>query len=111
MAMPSKIQAGRGCPECAPNSEKSWDQRQAEANAVGAEYLGEARQLPSKQKTLLRCFKAGHEWKAMPSKIQAGRGCPECAPNSEKSWDQRQAEAKAVGAEYLLPSHQKVLLR
>jgi len=92
-------------------SQKQWNERAA---AVDVEWIQPV--VRSSQKQTARCLKCGHEWKAMPSKIQSGRGCPECAPNSEKSWEQRQVEANAVGAEYLgesrqLPSKQKTLLR
>lgn len=82
-AIPSSILSGSGCPVC---GEKSRRNKKRKTNLVftkealiknpEVEILEEY--VDSKTKILCSC-KLGHTWKAFPSNILKGHGCPICA--------------------------------
>lgn len=97
--------------------------RDRQAKAIGAEWLEPCGR--GKDKTAIRCLSCGYEWAALPNNVSSGAksvksrytnqgnktrkwGCPKCARKShdEKvtaTQEQRDAEAFAVGAEWLGP--------
>jgi len=76
MATPDSIMRASGCPHCAGNSplsEKIVNQR---LNGRGIRLVGDY--INNITKTLFQCPE-GHEWKATPSSVMSGAGCPSCA--------------------------------
>ena len=112
MPIPSKGGYKKGQPSI---SQKIRDRQ---AKAVGLEWLEPCGK--GKDKTAIRCLDCGHEWASRPSNIASGEravklgnlrrkwGCPECARKARYrsytgSKEKRDAEALAVGAEWLGP--------
>ena len=74
-AFPDAVRRGIGCAICA-GTRANADSRAKQAAAIGCEWTDPVGQ--SHTPTGIRCLTCGHEWKAMPTNVQQGKGCPEC---------------------------------
>lgn len=107
----TSIASGTGCPACWGNRRhlaklKSQAERDSEAASAGLKWLEPVKKGVSKTRAV--CLTCGHEWMAMPAKVQQGGGCPRCA--IRKSTDarrtpqaKRDAQARSLGLEWLEP--------
>jgi hypothetical protein len=79
---PNTIQQGKGCPNCAGQyvGESTWNERIAARGAKWLEPVTRADGL-----YLAECLERGHRWKARPSHIRDGVGCPECVEHGFKA--------------------------
>jgi hypothetical protein len=79
--IPSSIQSGAGCPVCngVVVEDSTWEARAA---AVHIRWL----EIPksSRRPTPAKCLECGLLWKANPSGITSGSGCPDCAETGYK---------------------------
>ena len=79
--IPSSIQSGAGCPVChgVLVEDATWEARAA---AVHIRWL----QIPisARKTTPAECLECGLVWKANPSGITSGSGCPDCAETGYK---------------------------
>jgi very-short-patch-repair endonuclease len=80
MARPNDIFKGRGCPKCAGKlriTNELMDERLIGRNI---QRIGDITN--GSDKVLFKCLIDGHEWKAAPSHISFGSGCPKCGIRS-----------------------------
>lgn len=100
MACYSKIQWGRGCPECARL--RSARHNEAQRHPPGTYHsLAASRNLAwcgpevrsANAKTRWSCGRAGHRWRATYNKINQGRGCPRCAVKRRADHGRHRPEA------------------
>ena len=77
LATPSKILAGRGCPECSKilltRTHSSYVTQLSKDYEVLEVYSG------THNKILHRHTICGHEWTVRPSSLLLGKGCPKCS--------------------------------
>jgi hypothetical protein len=95
-ASPTSIAAGKGCFNCRRISPEEWNRR---ASLVGIEWL--VHPSSTAHSSEARCLECGHEWRAWPSNVSQGTGCPSCAGRAKitrAEWDRRAAK---VGIEWL----------
>jgi hypothetical protein len=86
LAEPKRIIEGRGCPICSGRIKKTTQEYESELITKNIPYIVEEEYEGTHIPILHKCGK-GHSWKARPSQILSGRGCPSCAtfrvdPNS-----------------------------
>ena len=101
---PKAVRIGTGCPNCAgrvgvTRRVVTPDELRRRASDVGAEWIEEYSN--GTTPTGIRCLKCGHEWRARPSDVSKGAGCPKCANNLPITQERRNVEAAAVGAEWI----------
>lgn len=90
-ATPSNIKNNkRWCPFCSGKMRKTVADMHVLARSRGFAFLSEA-YLGDDTLHLWQCAK-GHQWKAKPSNIKQGRGCPDCAKKSR--WIRRRERMK-----------------
>ena len=102
---PTNVKRGHGCPKCGDEAtatasrlpDDEWDARAA---AVGIEWT-EAH-VRSTEPRGARCLTSEHEFTPTPGHVAGGTGCPRCA-GKIKTQEQVDAEAAAVGIEWLEP--------
>ncbi|AHL18935.1 DUF4379 domain-containing protein [Listeria phage LP-032] len=86
MSTPNCIKAGRGCPKCGGSlklTHEEYTERVKEINPK-VEVLGTY--INSFTSVLHGCKTCKHVWKAIPSDIKRGKGCPKCSTGkTEKS--------------------------
>ncbi len=95
------IKHGAGCPVCAGNSRKVPRDYHALATERGFVWLGPKVQ-NNGAKTKWRCSK-GHEWWAIYSNIQRGKGCPVCANCAPRTPGDYHSLAAERGFQWLGP--------
>lgn len=105
LAFPDAVPRGTGCSACA-GARTTPGKRAEEAVAIGCEWTEEVR--GTHQPTGIRCLACGHEWRAMPTNVQQGKGCPECGKvkyglKQRAPQEQRDQLAATVGCEWLEP--------
>ncbi len=94
---PGNVKRGHRCGRCRKVGIEEWDKR---AKDVDIKWVDRVES--SRKPTKARCLKCGKEWKAVPSAVQQGTGCPECwIDRRRKTREEHDAEAMAVGVEWL----------
>lgn len=79
---PNNLKAGRGCPKCSDKYVPTTENYREEAISLGYEPLEEYK--GNNTPILHQCLTCRHEWKAQPTNIKSGCGCPKCA-NTNKA--------------------------
>ena len=84
-ARSSDLLRGHGCPRCGGKEKKSTDRFRYEVSEVNPniEVVGEYINTATKIET--RCLICGHYWKANPSTLLSGNGCPLCGGTIKKT--------------------------
>lgn len=85
---PGNVYVGYGCPQCGKKKySKSLtadqEQRDREAERINAKWLEPT--ATGRVRKRIECQKCGHVWKATPSGVRMGYGCPECVQQGFKS--------------------------
>lgn len=80
---------GHGCPKCGRTLQKDNYSfiKQLEEKELLIEPL--EKYINAKTKILCRCKVCHNEWKALPNKLLAGNGCPECASRRKTSFPEQ----------------------
>ena len=104
MSAPRNIVRGKWCPICAVEYRASLSRGNIEkmrvvAKSRGGECLSDTYNL-SITPLIWRC-KEGHEWKARPAGICAGKWCPFCAHTTKLTIEEMQKIARSRGGECL----------
>ena len=86
LAEPKRIIEGRGCPICSGRRKKTTQEYKIDLVTKNILYTVQEEYKGTHIPILHKCNK-GHVWKARPSQILSGKGCPSCAtfridPNS-----------------------------
>lgn len=71
----TNVISGSGCPSCANNIKLSREDINTRIEHRGLEMIEER---TNERRPLFRCV-CSHEWRALPSNILRGKGCPVCA--------------------------------
>lgn len=88
-ACPESLKSGYGCPEC--NDTKLSHDTQVEAIAKVSPTIKVVEQILNNYTPVLcECEICHHKWKASPSNLKKGTGCPECA---ERGFKQRSRDS------------------
>lgn len=77
LAQPGNIFAGKGCPKCAGKMQLSNEI--VDSRLRGRQIRRVSDYIKNDVKILWECLVDGHKWKAIPSSIFIGKGCPRCA--------------------------------
>lgn len=78
-ATPSNILKGRSCPKCANKITKTTEEYKKELYIINPNIDIIDEYMDSKTKITHKCKICSFEWKASPSNILHGTGCPNCA--------------------------------
>lgn len=78
MVAPGYVLYGAGCPKCAGNAPKSHEEYVNEIARINSSIEVVEQYAGANTLILHRCKNDGCEWKATPSDIRRGRGCPKC---------------------------------
>lgn len=95
-ANPFDLIYGHGCPRCAGKERKTPERFAFEVHSAnpGVELIEDY--VNASTKILARCRVCGHEWKANPSTLLAGNGCPACAGTRKKTHGEFVEELKKI---------------
>lgn len=82
-AMPNNILRGHGCPVCAIQKaantrKKSNSMFLSQLSAIAPGIITLEDYTAAKVKIKCKCKECGHEWRATPSSLLRGHGCPKC---------------------------------
>lgn len=78
MVAPGYVLYGAGCPKCAGNAPKTHEEYIAEVARINPNIEVVEQYNGANTSILHRCKIDGCEWRATPSDIRRGRGCPKC---------------------------------
>lgn len=86
--IPSDLLRGHGCPRCSGKERKTTARFREEVSNISKtiEVLGEY--INTATKIDVRCKICGHTWKASPSTLLSGNGCPSCGGTRRKTKDE-----------------------
>lgn len=82
---PRSMLQGQGCPKCAHNLKFTTESYQQKLRDKEFPYVILEEYKNNQTSTLHLCEKCGLEWKARPSDILQGKGCPSCAKKDKCS--------------------------
>lgn len=85
-SVPSSILNGTGCPQCAGTATKTHEQYTEQISARPIRVIGTY--ISARTKITHECTNCGYQWKAEPSNIIQGKGCPQCAGNIKRTHEQ-----------------------
>lgn len=79
---PSNILKNRGCPICANNCTKTNDAFIKEMQTINVDIEILSKYQRSHKKVECKCKVCGHKWKAAPTHLLGGHGCPMCSTST-----------------------------
>lgn len=85
---PANTLCGKGCPVCAGNSKKTHEEYIKEVELLNPNIEVVEKYINAKTPILHRCKIDNHTWKAAPTDILCGKGCPYCAKNIKRTHDE-----------------------
>lgn len=93
---PFDLIRGHGCPRCAGNERKTTERFIQEVFLANPRIEIVGKYVSTSTKILARCLDCGYEWKANPSTLRVGRGCPSCGGTLRKTHDDFVSELASV---------------
>ena len=96
---PHSLLNGNGCPKCSNRVHRTHDEYVVDLSNVNKnievieEFVGVNKPI------LHRCLKCSYEWKAKPSQVLLGTGCPRCAGILKKSHEEYVCEVLLINSD------------
>lgn len=86
LARPDHILNGTGCPKCSKSLRKENHSFWREVLQINKEIIPMSDYVNSKTKVFCKCKNCGRQWSAIPNKLLAGTGCPNCDARNKTSF-------------------------
>ena len=102
LANPFDLIYGHGCPRCAGKERKTPERFAYEVSLKNPDVVLLEDYVNASTKIETRCCVCGHEWKANPSTLLAGNGCPSCGGTLKKTHELFVKELAHVNPEIIV---------
>ena len=86
---PDHLMEGHGCPKCGGAKKKDNTEFLLQLKEINNYIEVVETYTNCRNKLKCRCRACGHEWKATPSKLLAGNGCPNCDSRNKTSFSEQ----------------------